>query len=182
MQLQMRSNIRVKFVEMSYDEIRRIYRLEKNTSKLVEIDDGFFDSLNEFVKSQKEDYIKNLRDFSVAKAIDFPNLKKMIEEIFLLRQKKLMNYALIVSRTGEMPSQSMSVQEKKTFDKLLSVVNDHKSLLQDIFDEPKKNQKKGKDLNKVSVRILKDIPSFVGSDMEEYGPFTKDSTAELPYK
>ena len=169
-------------MEISYDEIRRIYRLEKNTSKLVEIEDDFFDSLNDFIKEQKAEYLKSLKDFSVSKARDFTNLKKMVEEIFSLREKKLLNYALVASRTGEMPSQRMPVQEKKTFDKMVAILETHKDLLNGIFNSAQQPKNKGKDLNKVSVRILKDIQSFVGSDMKEYGPFKKDATVSISYK
>ena len=44
-------------MNVSYDELRRIYRLEKNTSKLVEVDDDFFEKLNAFMKSEKEEYL-----------------------------------------------------------------------------------------------------------------------------
>ena len=65
--------------ELSYDEIRRIYRLEKNTSKLVELPEDFYNLLNDFVKEQKENYIQNLKDFSIEEARNFANLKKMVE-------------------------------------------------------------------------------------------------------
>ena len=40
--------------------------------------------------------------------------------------------------------------------------------------------KSSKDLNNLSVRILSDIPAFIGSDMKEYGPYSKGDVIELP--
>ena len=41
-------------MELSYDEIRRIHRLEKNTSRLVEVEPDFYNQLRAFVKQEKE--------------------------------------------------------------------------------------------------------------------------------
>ena len=39
-----------------------------------------------------------------------------------------------------------------------------------------------KDLNNLSVKVLSDIPEFVGTDMKEYGPFKKGEVVTLPLK
>lgn len=170
-------------MELSYDEIRRIHRLEKNTSKLVEVEADFFNSLNEFIKSEKEDYINSLKDFSVAKARNFTNLKKMVEEIFSLREKKILSLALVSTRTNELSEEHMALQEKQFYQEMIKVLNKHKDLMDKIFDGSiAKGEEKAKDLNNVQVRILSDIPSFIGTDMKEYGPFKKGETIELPFK
>jgi len=174
---------RVFFLEISYDELRRIYRLEKNTSKLVEVDDDFFDNLKDFVKEQKSIYLKSLKNLSMSKAKDFSNMKRMVEEIFLIREKKLLNKALIASRTGEFVEEKMSSEERKVLNDMLHVLQKHKSLLNDVFDiDEGALEKNSIDLNKVSVRILKDIPAFVGTDMKEYGPFSAGQGLSLPPK
>ena len=38
-------------MRLDYDELRKIYRLEKNNSRLAEVDEDFLDSLNDFFKS-----------------------------------------------------------------------------------------------------------------------------------
>ena len=86
-------------MKVDYDELRRIYRLEKNTSKLVELQEDFYNSLNEFVQEEKTNYLDSLKDLSNSKAKDFNNLKKMLEEFFSIRQKKLLNQALIALHT-----------------------------------------------------------------------------------
>lgn len=165
-------------MQISYEELRRIYRLEKNTSRLVEVDQDFFESLGEFVKKQKESYLKSLKDLSTSKANDFTNLKKMIDEIFSIREKKILNKALVSSRTGEISEEKMALQEKETFDEILKTLNSHRKLLGEVFAVEK--GKKAKGVQK--LKALKSIPSFVGADMKEYGPFEKDVTMELPEK
>ncbi len=149
---------------------------------MVEVEDSFFDDVKQFVDSEKKEYLDSLRNFSAVKARNFTNLKRVVEEIFSLREKKLLNKALICSRTGDFEETGLSSSEKETFRKLVEVINKHKTSLNSLFEAPGKKSTSGKALNKVSLRILKDIPSFVGADMKEYGPFSKNGVAELPEK
>lgn len=41
-------------MKIDFDELRRIHRLEKNTTKLVEVDEDFIDSLEKFVDEEKK--------------------------------------------------------------------------------------------------------------------------------
>ena len=52
-------------MQITYDELRRIHRLEKNTSKLVEVDEDFIDSLEKFVEEEKKSKMRatNFRIF-----------------------------------------------------------------------------------------------------------------------
>ena len=154
--------------------------MEKNTSRLADVEEDFFDTLEEFAAQQKEAYLKSLKNFSSAKTRDFINLKKMIEEIFSMREKKLLNKALVSSRTGDVIEEKMATQEKKTFKELLGVLNKHKSFLEEIFSAEEGNGKTAANLDK--VEILESVPSFVGADMKEYGPFEKEEIVELPEK
>jgi DNA replication factor GINS len=168
-------------MELNYDEIRRIYRLEKNTSKLVEVQEDFFDSLTEFISKEKENYFNSMKELDFQKARSFSNLKKMVEEILSLREKKILSKALVASKTSEVNNDLMAVEERKMFNSMLKILNSHNQLIQSIFIEDKKPSQE-KDLNKVSVKILSDIPSFIGTDMKEYGPFKKNETVKLPSK
>jgi len=163
-------------MKIDYDELRRIHRLEKNTSKLVEVDDDFIDSLESFVNEAKKSYLSSLKNFSSSEVREFTNLKRVIEEIFLMREKKILNKALISSRTQETESEKMATQEKDTFKRLLKIIEEHDKLCSSLFGE------KERESSMVSVKILKDVPTFVGTDMKEYGPFSEGQSVELPAK
>ncbi|MBU2099677.1 hypothetical protein KKG83_00855 [Candidatus Micrarchaeota archaeon] len=169
-------------MELDYDEIRRIYHMEKNTSKLVEVQEDFFDSLTEFLLKEKEDYLNSMNDLDFAKARAFSNLKKMVEEILSLREKKILNKALVSAKTSEPNNELMALEEKKMFEQILKILESHKSLTESVFVGKQAKESKEKSLNKVLVRILSEIPSFIGTDMKEYGPFKKNDKVELPPK
>src|SRR3989344_2980903 len=54
--------------ELNYDEIMRLYRLEKSATKPIELDENFYDALAELMDSEKALYLKSLKEFSVSKA------------------------------------------------------------------------------------------------------------------
>ncbi len=164
-------------MRIDYDELRRIHRLEKNTSKLVEVDGDFIDSLEEFVAVEKKKYLASLKEFSASDAREFTNLKRVIEEIFLMREKKLLNKALISSHTKEVDGEKMASQEKETFKKLLRNLEEHYSIYESLFGEKERRESEA-----VRVSIIKDVPTFVGTDMKEYGPFKSGQVVELPAK
>lgn len=171
-------------MNLSYDEIRRVYRLEKNTSKLVEVPEDFYNQLNEFIKTEKENYLKSLKDFSIEEARDFANLKKMVEEIFLLRQRKILNMALLSSRGNNDSKLAMAGPELKTFSSVVAVLEKQQSVLEEMFQAstPTKTAgEKAKELDLVSLRMLKEVPAFIGTDMKEYGPFSASQKVELPF-
>ncbi len=173
-------------MNLSYDEIRRIYRLEKSTSRLVDVDPDFYNSLNDFVALEKEKYLQSLKDFSLEDARDFANLKKMVEEIFLFRQKKILSLALVASRSGFEAEERLSRQEQKLLSELVDLLNTHRMLLNQLFGEKGGKESKSAQaepgLNTLSIKILKEVPAFIGTDMKEYGPFNEGQTVELPNK
>lgn len=164
-------------MKIDYDELRRIHRLERNTSKLVEVDEDFVESVEEFVNEEKKNYLASLKNFSSSSTREFTNMKRIIEEIFLMRKKKILNKALIATHTKETSLDNMADEEKDFFKKLLKVINEYNDCYINLFGE--KTQEK-KSLFK--VKILKNIPTFVGTDMKEYGPFNEGDEVALPQK
>ena len=179
--------------EMNYDEIMRLYRLEKSATKPIELDENFYDELAKVMEGEKALYLKSLKDFSVSKARSFTNLKKIVEEFFDLREKKILNKALLALHSKEINEENLTSQERKTMRALLEILQAHHVLLDGMFTEGKEKnegaekQKEGignagSDFNMLSLTILSDVQPFIGADMKEYGPYAVGQTAELPHK
>ncbi len=168
---------------MDYDEIRRVHRLEKNSSQLVQLEEGFMDELNSFLSAEREKYLSSLRNGSLQRARDYNNLKEMIKEILAIRERKVLSKALVASRTNEYALSGMTLQEKELFKKVFSLLKEFKDKSAALFgEEKKKSASKEKGLKKLSLKILSDIPSFIGADLKEYGPFSGGQSIELPWK
>ncbi len=171
-------------MNLSYDEIRRIYRLEKTTSRLVDVESDFYNSLFDFVRAERDKYLKSLESFSLEEARDFANLKKMVETIFLFRQKKILSLALVSSRGNSEIEEKIAAQEQKLYSNVLSALSEQRSLLDSMFGDPTKKSGavRSSDLNTLSIKILKEVPAFIGTDMQEYGPFAEGAVVSLPNK
>jgi len=168
---------------LSYEDLRRIYRLEKSTSKLVNVDDDFYNALYEFLENEKKRYLESLKDFSDADVKAFANLKRMVQELLSLREKKLLNMALLASRLESYEIPKIPPVEKEMFQNILKILEKHNKLLDEVFSPTlKETQKKeNKKLDTIKIKICADIPKFLGQDMKEYGPFKNNDVVQLPY-
>lgn len=183
-------------VPLNFDELRRVYRLEKNSSKLVVLQEDFFNQLFEFMELERKTYLDSLKDLNQSKARDFNNLKKIIEELFLLREKKILNKALIDSRLGESDGEVLTLHEKKLFEELVKAMKGHSQLLNQILEFDKAalishdkkmvdssaTTERSSDLALVELKFSEKISPFIGPDMKEYGPFEPGQTANVPFK
>jgi len=168
---------------MDYNELRRIYRLEKNSTQLVSLESGFYPDLKSFLGEEQSAYREGIKKGNLSKAKSHSELTKLVREVLQLREKKILNKALIVSRTGEFSDTNLTGEEKKTFNCILSVLQEHKAEINGLLGEKKELAgEKKKESGKVRVKILKDVPAFVSADMKEYGPFSEGGETELPKK
>lgn len=161
--------------------MRSVYRLEKNSSQLSRVSAEFFLELKAFLGKEREKYLSSLKSGSISSARDYSNLEQMVRETMAIREKKILNKALIASRTNEFSLDGMTGSEQELFKSLLEVLNSFKLEINGLFEsKPKKAKEKG--LKKLPLKILSDVPGFIGSDMKEYGPFSKGQAVELPKK
>jgi DNA replication initiation complex subunit (GINS family) len=199
---------------LDFEEMRRIYRLEKSTSRLVEVPDDFFAQLNVLVEEERKKYFDSLKDLNASRARDFGNLKKLVDEWFVVREKKLLNSALVSAQLEETDTAHMAAEEKKVFSSLYDVLRAHRRLTKSVLDanggfvsmvspplEIKKEKMEENEKEAVQdgsteplthstqpladfwpVRILSEIPSFVGTDLKEYGPYKTGQVVDLPSK
>ncbi|MBW2981266.1 hypothetical protein KY343_00155 [Candidatus Woesearchaeota archaeon] len=135
------------------------------------------------------------------------NIKNILKEFYEKREKKIMNMALDMSRMsmGALNSEiidtsAMLKEEKELFDYLVKVLNNNrKGVLYNILEgkipliEKTEEEKDAKEeLNQEAkeedeetktqklIRFLYAVPKFVGTDLQEYGPFEKEDIANLP--
>ena len=220
---------------IDFEEMRRIYRLEKSTARLVDVPDDFFTLLHGLIDEERKKYFDSLKDLNTTRARDFGNLKKLVDEWFVVREKKLLNAVLMAARLEEMDSQHMAAEEKKMVALVYAALIDHRAIAKQVIDangefvaigipstpqSPSPLEARMDSLKHVSpesppvekmvetvppshsfsssstparnpsassgpsspVKIISDIPSFVGTDLKEYGPYKPGEIVELPEK
>lgn len=223
---------------IDFEEMRRIYRLEKSTARLVDVPDDFFTLLHGLIDEERKKYFDSLKDLNTTRARDFGNLKKLVDEWFVVREKKLLNAVLMAARLEEMDAQHMSAEEKIMVDKVYAALMDHRAITKKVLDangefvaigipstpqassplesrldtlkhvsptnlsagdesageelenapasrnvsSPLPPSPSPEDASSLPVKILSDIPSFVGTDLKEYGPYKPGEVVSLPEK
>lgn len=180
---------------MNYEDLRRFQRLERNSSRLGELSNNFYEELSQMLCAQKA----KCKEGQAEDARVFENIIKTARDVFDRREQKILMKAMRYARTNETEKDAVTDEEKKLFEKMAEELKknrrDFEMLLsgsgkprgiekiQNINDIPVVNNGQvAEDLNIVMVRILKKVPKFVSGDLKEYGPFEANSIARLPRK
>lgn len=150
---------------ITFETIRRIKNDEKNSAKLIELPENFFQDVMSYLES-KSKMRHNKED-----AWEFESAKSMLQDILEIREKKLVNLALYNVRTGITPG-NLQPEEQEFFDSVVKALK--------VFNEKRKQILLGKKHKSMVVAALEDMPEFVGIDMKTYGPFKKGDIFTVP--
>lgn len=169
--------------DFSFDELRDLHRKEKKETGPSELDENFYKKLALLIKEIKQDYENNP---DTEKLRELENINKLANDLFFLREQKLVLKALRSVRTGKKKKENLTPEEEQVFDSIVEILEQNrkffKSVLNGIYPETKipKTILNKEEHKIVLIRILKDVPRFVGTDSKEYGPFTKNDMVKLP--
>lgn len=185
---------------ISYDLLFDILRYEKSREDLQALDKDFYRKVVEYLK-QKDATMLSINTPTSEREltrIQINNIKKILQEIYDRREKKIINSALYKIKTdSEMINTSVLLEEERImFDNLFLLFSKYKSTIIDNvlnhripFAEnidlhgPQKKQERIIDPEKiVSIRFVKPVPRFLGPELDTYGPFEEQDIASMPYK
>ncbi len=158
---------------LSYSKLRNIEQREKASPFLTDIGPDFYKQAIQHIKELEErveeEKIKNPASKKlVLLADELRNTKRVWENIFERREKKIVLAALSAVRGGKAIPENLTREEKVFYDALVSLLKEHRKR---IFENQEKEF--------VIVRITEDIPQFVGSDMKKYS-LKKEDVISLP--
>jgi DNA replication initiation complex subunit (GINS family) len=179
---------------ITYETIRNASRAEKE-EELQKLPLGFFESVKSWF-SHKE----KLRD--TTSLLEVENAKKLLEDIINRRERKIVLAALRTVR-GDLPPASLNDDERKFFDQLVNVLKaftnemnekfrSYAEIVEEKIEVAKKSVEELKPVQeaveskfikpngKLLVKVLSDLPRFVGSNMESYGPLKVGDVIYVP--
>jgi len=188
---------------MDYENLRKFQRIERNSSKLTAVGDEFYNELADLINSAKKDYNTS---GSTNDLRQLENILKVARDIFERREQKLIMKALRCTRTNEVKEDCFANGEKDVFDCMMAslkgrreyfdnVLMGEKTVSQAKIDKQKEailsekipsvgsvEEKKPEQAvaSNVLVRIVRNVPKFVSSDLKEYGPFECKDVVKLP--
>lgn len=179
---------------ITYETIRNAHRAEKE-EELQKLPEGFFESVRNWLLHKEK-----LKD--TTSLLEFENAKKLLEDIINRRERKIVLAALRTVR-GEMPPASLTDDERKFFDQLVNILKAFKNEINekfrsyaDIVEEKVEEAKKSieelkpveekvenvfiKPNGKLLVKVLVDLPRFIGPNLEGYGPLKTGDVIFVP--
>lgn len=167
---------------ITYSDLSEALRKERYNEKLQKISKNFLEYAESYFK-EKKDSIKNSDEDSIfgdeikKMQKQLEQAKSVIKELFMLRQKKVLNLALVASQIGI---------DKNDVENMLE---NEKELLESTTEKLEKNCKemsmmlkgeKKKDLKNQLIRFTQDTPAFLDDKNSPVGPFKKGDVANLP--
>jgi DNA replication initiation complex subunit (GINS family) len=96
---------------------------------------------------------------------EIKNTKRLTQGIYERREKKIVQGALAAVRGGTPQLKYLTELEKQFYEKLLGTLQEGRRM---IIKEKHQNKATTKEDTHIMVRILQDIPQFVGQNMKKY--------------
>jgi len=168
--------------EINYKTLRKIQQIEEKTSVLSDINPELYQKFSE--------YIENL---NLRLKNETNNQKKIIENIYDQREKKILLAIMSKVRGGNPNLKNLIKSERILFDSILETVIKmrkqifEKQIIKKSSEDENNNKKlKNNDHNfkkgKNKIYLLKEnIPEFIGTDEKRYN-LRKDDIITLPKK
>ncbi|RJQ19923.1 DNA replication complex GINS family protein [Candidatus Woesearchaeota archaeon] len=194
-------------VVLTYETLYEILRKEKNRDELQKIDSNFLaDALN-YLREKQQAYDDTLAKndiFSQSERdklhIQIANIKKILRDLYDLRERKIINMAINSSRikTHILDSQHLLPPEQSLFQSIHTVLLQHRQGIVNRIIEardvelmpvvlpppelhtPETFESPANTSTTKHVKFLDTIEQFVGEELEMYGPYAANDEAELP--
>ena len=189
-------------VIITYETLFELLKREKERADLQKLEPAFFSDTITYIKDKNK--ILEAKSDSVFAPEErkkterqLENIYKILKEIYERREKKIIQLALDKSRTKSnlIDTSTLLKEEKVFFDAitdlldnyreaiLLAILNEKMPFMQALESKkPSEAFKSALELKKPTrlIRFMYHVPKFVGTELEEYGPFEEEDIASLP--
>lgn len=167
---------------LTYETLFELSRREKSREELQKIESAFYKDVAVYLKEKASLPTQNnvfAEDDQTKSKIQLANIKLLLKELYERRERKIIQMALVKSRTKSsiIDTSALLEEEKSLFEELLLVLSrNQESVLQSLLT--KHEIRRG--FEDVAITFLSEIPKFVGRNLELYGPFVPGDTATIP--
>ncbi|MGM5482185.1 MAG: hypothetical protein ACQESF_01875 [Nanobdellota archaeon] len=196
---------------INYETVYELLRREKSRDEVQKLPDNFVEELSSHIKSLENEINKKRREIDSFSGTQirkeeqkYYSMKRIINELYQKRERKIINMAITKSRTDAKPADVANLidKEKELFTTLVKTLNAYRdSTIKELLgkkektkektetnkenysnNNPEENNKqeyKEEPKNKM-IRFLHPVPKFFDKEMNVLGPFETDEIANLP--
>lgn len=161
--------------ELTYEDLRRLQRKEMASASLVQLPDGFYSDA-EGMLTKHEQYLK--AEFSLQRAKEYENTLKIIRDIYSKREGKILLRAARAARTGE-DIDGLASEEKALLSSVVDLLQKNRERFEHRLSPSKVPPAQEEAEKRMKLKLLMDLPEFVGLDGNVYGPFKTGSETQL---
>ena len=203
-----------KNINITYETLFDLLMRERNRDELQELPGTFFTDVVDYILEKRKILDDNQSQSELFSDVErektekqLQNIKRILNELYDRREKKIIHLALNKSRTQSniIDTSTLLKEEKELYDFLVYVLNKYRfSIVHNLVKgqlpsvkELKIEEKTGvtektEEVFKTAsnlvvekkeiktIRFLYAVPQFVGKEMEPYGPFEEEDIANLP--
>ncbi|MFT4868331.1 MAG: DNA replication initiation complex subunit (GINS family) [Candidatus Nanohaloarchaea archaeon] len=175
---------------LTFSDLRKIQKKEKRQDQLSELDDNFL-----LKASQYLDRKEGVDDR------EYKNARRVLDKIIGLRQDKIVKNAKISVKSDVKSSKlNLLPREQEFFRDIKERFNAYSDNIDEVVEkkagdvqipetdteveqtEPEEDEVSEDELEDgyEKVKIVSNVPEFMGTDLESYGPFEEGEETELP--
>lgn len=170
---------------LTYNHLYDLVRRERGQKDLQPVPASFYDDAKTyFDELQSAIVLDPLGSKAESSRVQLVNSRKLLRQLYELREQKILLLSQTRCRTGSvmLDTAQMTAAEHALFEAtvaLLRRTRDEIHVGSELHPLPAQQEETVAPAA-VSVRVLADVPSFVGPQMEPYGPLSSGETVELP--
>ena len=175
---------------LTFSELRKAQKKEKRQEDLSDLEDNFILRVSNYLEMKKD--VDNR---------EYKSAKRVFDKIIGLRQEKIVKQAkfAVKSENGGSSDLKLLPREKELFLELKNLFQDFNHNIEkmikgeesiespdiDIEEEEVKEEAEPEPEEEIEegyqvVKIISDVPEFMGTDLESYGPFDEGEEVEIP--
>lgn len=147
---------------LTYSDLQGLYRREKSSPTLIHVEENFYQELMELLSEVEGEYKEHAED--------------LVKEIFDLRKNKVLMHTMRIEDTLPV---NATAQEQDMYKSLTKVLATYRGRALTTSKPIPAKEEKPK-VTGIRVRILRSLPSLIGSDAREYGPLEEGEEIEIP--
>lgn len=162
-------------VEFSYDDVKRVWLAEKASRELVEIPEEFYQNVAKYLAQLNLELKRSEPLRGELLHEELQNVFQMVQEIYLSRTLK----AIDEVAQGRLPD-SLLERERYAFNEIRQSLE---KLCADLIPPAITGSAElaaPREITNVLLIMQAEVPTIVGDDLRQYGPFKKGEISSLP--
>ena len=162
-----------------YDELCHAWKSEIEKTELEKLPPDFYSKIADYMKRLREEgrmLDKRTLKTGLLKK-EMQNARVMIQRLVQTRYRKIVGK---MARGEDVVQDAMTPEEKTIYSKVLVSSEGVHLLVKEVIRGDILKTKIEGEHKRAALRLLKEVPAVIGSDMKTYGPFKVEDVATVP--